>query len=224
MKDAVAETILILVGLLAGISILMFVGMLSSKSHQIGYGVTEKESRTKSLAKVAEAQPFVDINREISGDDMVEFITDNGIRYKYMIKTYKETAGKLDFSRVKNKYYIEEGSKEYANAKKKVMEIVSSDTLLGDAEMYASTAVWSQTYLTKMLGDRLTSKYKPVIYVNRSGVERVLDSSDDKYDVTRADSGWTSIKDKDNNIPYTFIDVVDSEEEFVIVYEEVEVR
>lgn len=230
MKDAVAETILILVGLLAGISILMFVAMLSSKSHQMEYGVIDREAKNYSLNKVAEAQSFVDINRAITGDDMIEFITDNGARYKYMIKTYKREGAdnRLNFSEVKGRYYIEAGSKEYTEAKNKVKSAISATMPEGEAELYANTALWSQTYLTKLLGDRLPSKFKPVIYVNRSGIERVLDSSDIKYDVTRADSRWTNIKEtsivdgKTVPIPYTFIDVVDSEEEYVIVYEEVE--
>lgn len=226
MKDSVAEMILQTVGVLVGIALIMFVGLLSSKSHEVGNDIIDKDARYLSLNQVADAQSFVDCTREISGDDIVEFITDNASRYSYIIKTYEkiEKDGKLipDKNRPKNTYYIVEGGSLYNDAKNKVKSHLVN-MLPSEADVYASTALWSQYYLTSnVLGDRLTSQFTPHIYINRSGKEGV-----NNVDVTNPNSGWINIKGQDTNgkdIEYTFIDVYGSEDEFVIVYEEVGVR
>ena len=206
MKDSVAEMLVQTVGILVGIALIMFVALLSSKSHEIGGNIEDNKAKYLNLNQVADAQSFVDSTRQISGDDVVEFITDNGSRYAYIIKTYEITT--------KDDKDIPDKTRPRANL---------TDVPAGEAETYASTALWSQYYLTtNVLGDRLTSQFTPHIYVNRSGKEGA-----NNVNVTDPNSGWKNVKGKDSNgndIEYSFLDVYGSEDEFVIVYDEVGVR
>lgn len=226
MKDSVAEMLVQTVGILVGIALIMFVALLSSKSHEIGGNIEDNKAKYLNLNQVADAQYFVDSTRQISGDDMVEFITDNGSRYAYIIKTYEITTkdGKdiPDKTRPRANLYVIEGGTLYNDAKNRVKAKLT-DVPAGEAETYASTALWSQYYLTtNVLGDRLTSQFTPHIYVNRSGKEGA-----NNVNVTDPNSGWKNVKGKDSNgndIEYSFLDVYGSEDEFVIVYDEVGVR
>jgi hypothetical protein len=53
--------------------------------------------------------------------------------------------------------------------------------------------------------------------VNKTGSESKLTYADLYNDTGK---GWTTYKDYANKIQYTFLDTIDSEDEFVIVYRE----
>lgn len=218
MKSAVADMIFLLVGLLAGITLVTFIAILGTESHQLGSDLEDRRAMNVQMNMVAEAQPFVDIEREISGDDLVEFLTDNGGLYNYeiLLNYNGERSDRLkdistkEVTKGSNKYIqidIKEGSKAYEHASETVKKNLKGYTS-GDLEAYASTALWSQFYLAEVvLNDALPSRFKPIILVNNSG------SSDT--------SNWTEYKDTNKQLKYTLVDVLGGDKEFVIVYQEV---
>lgn len=210
MRQAVSEVIFLLIGVIVGISLITFTAFIGNLSHRLDNDKINKEARVQVMEKAADAQPYADISRLITGDDIVEFITDNGAFYNYYIK-FRD--GEIRA--------ITPDSDDYNLAKEAVKKNLPSDMLEGEAEAYASTALWSQYYLShEIFGDRISNSYRPVILVNRTGKANSL--SENGYaniDGTNK-YGWSKYKDETNQIQYTFLDIIDTEEEFVIVYEE----
>ena len=210
MEQAVSETIFLLLGIIVGISLVSFVAFIGSISSCLDNNKINKEAKVQMMEKAADAQPYADISRLITGDDIVEFITDNGALYNYYIKFKDGTITE-----------ITKDSTDYNKAKEAVKSHLPSDMLEGEAEAYASTALWSQYYLShEIFGDKVSNKYRPVILVNRTGKENSL--SDNGYAEINGTNkyGWSKYKDEVNQIQYTFLDIIDTGDEFVIVYEE----
>lgn len=214
MRSAIADSLFLWVGILVTISIIWILGIFGMKSREIANAHINQEAKQAEFRELANAQPYIDIEREITGDDLVEFITDNGGYYTYYIKFKDKNASSVTKELNTNIVEISEGSPAYNIAKRDVIDNLGSDWLPGDAEIFADTAVWSQYFLSyKLFGNSLISRFKPIILVNQSNTKFNFGSAQ-----------WTNIKgytSSGKTIYYSLADVVSGDYEFVIVYEEV---
>lgn len=207
MKQSIADSIFLLLGIIVAMSIVTFVSMIGSLSNRLNDDKVNKEANMALLEKVADANPYTDISRVITGDDVIEFITDNGAVYDYYIH-FKNGSVRA----------IVKDSIDFVTAKQSVIDNLPDDVLPGDAESYANTALWSQYYLSSEVFDtKVTSDFKPMILVNHTSEEDSVNTSQ----LSGEDFlGWTKYKDSGKTLQYTFMDVVDTDAEFIIVYVE----
>lgn len=214
MRSAIADSIFLWLGIVVTISLVCILSFFGTKSHEMGNAQINQEAKQSEFRELAKAQPYVDIEREVTGDDLVEFITDNGGYYTYFIKFKDINTSSVTKELATNIVEISDGSPSYEIAKRDVLNNLGDNWLPGDAEIFANTAVWSQYFLSsKLFGNSLTSQFKPVILVNKSNT---------KYSDGSAD--WTNIKTYSSigePIYYSLADIVSGEYDFVIVYEEV---